>query len=88
MCGIRLDPDIMEETDELRGDVPRSRYIGHALQEYNAKNTLVRKKLAELEAQIQKNNKEQRQEEEEEQSFISAVETATIASGVAVNQEK
>jgi hypothetical protein len=52
MCGILLDPDTMKETDELRGETPRSKYICNALREYNKRRAILRQKLAEAEREL------------------------------------
>jgi len=55
MTGIILDSDIIKKTDELRGDVPRSRYINEALREHNKRVIIIKQKLDELEKGIEKN---------------------------------
>ena len=52
MCGIVLDPAVIKETDELRGQTSRSRYISSALRAYNKRTAILNQKLVEVEREI------------------------------------
>jgi hypothetical protein len=45
LAGVLFDSDVIKEADELRGDVPRSRYVNEALREYNRHMAIIREKI-------------------------------------------
>jgi hypothetical protein len=65
MAGILLDSEVMQETDKLRGDIPRSKYINEALREHNKRIAIIRQKAAE--------KQKQRQQEQEQEQEIKKV---------------
>ena len=58
MTGIILDSKIIKETDELRGEIPRSRYINEALREHNKRMTIMKQRLEEIAEQELRREKE------------------------------
>jgi metal-responsive CopG/Arc/MetJ family transcriptional regulator len=45
MLGVSVKPEIVKALDEFRGEVPRSRVVERALNEYLSANTITRKNL-------------------------------------------
>jgi seryl-tRNA synthetase len=52
MFGIILDPDILQETDVLREDLSRSKYVNRALKDFNKREAERRRLVAEIQQEL------------------------------------
>ena len=57
MTSVVFDDDVIKLTDELRGDITRTRWVNSAVREYNQKMARVKQKLAEIQEDLEKNEK-------------------------------
>jgi len=58
MATVIFDPDVMKQTDELRGQISRTRWVNNALKEYNSRVAISRQKMIEMIENIRKNESE------------------------------
>lgn len=58
VASVIFDPDVMEQTEKLRGEVPRTRWVNHALREYNKRQAEIKQRVTELKEDVRKNEQE------------------------------
>ena len=54
MTSVVFDDDVIKLTDELRGDITRTRWVNSAVREYNQKMARIKKKLSEIQEDLEK----------------------------------
>jgi hypothetical protein len=60
ITAVYLDPGVLQETDSLRGDMSRSKYVSKALHEYNRRFAILKQKIAETERELDETENEVR----------------------------